>query len=327
MEKFSTFGLPTAGRAAAWNALYAQRMSRVGFTPEDLSQFDAELRIGQIGPVKLAKLSVDCCSIERTHADLVFNSPRLYSFLLQAKGKSTFYHCGNEAHLTEGDFVLCDTALPHYWVTHDPSTTIMVRVEPTVLREYLPAPEQFCGLHLGRAVGLTDTVSAMVQSLTSQVERGIDAAYEGQVARHLLEMISMSYTMGFGGSIASATLWQRRKDIIRYIEENLRDPQLTPGSIASGLRVSPRYLRTIFSISGERVSAYVLRRRLEECARQICNPAWNGHTLTEIAFSWGFNSSAYFTRSFHEQFGTAPGEYRRSAALGKAKLVPAPVVQ
>ncbi len=122
---------------------------------------------------------------------------RLYSFLLQAEGRSTFYHCGNEAHLSEGDFVLCDTGLPHYWETRDHSTTMMVRVEPNTLREYLPTPEQFCGLHLGRAVGLTDTVSAMVQSLSNRVEAGIGAAYEGQVARHLLEMISMSYSMGF----------------------------------------------------------------------------------------------------------------------------------
>jgi len=312
MERVSTIGLPAAGRTAAWNALYSQRMSRVGFVPQDQSEFDAELRIGKIGPVKLAKLFVNRCSIERSQAD-IFYSPHLYSFLLQVEGQSTFCHCGREAELTEGDFVLCDTSLPHYWVTRDPSTTIMVRVEPKVLREYLPAPEQFCGLHLGRAVGLTDTVSAMVQSLTNRVEAGIDAAYEGQIARHLLEMISMSYTMGFEVSDASATLWQRRKHIIRYIEENLRDPNLSPASIVAGLRLSPRYLRTIFFISGERVSSYILRRRLEECARQMRNPAWSGHTLTEIAFSWGFNSSAHFTRCFREQFGTAPRDYRRAA--------------
>lgn len=318
MERFTTNGLPSAGKTAAWNALYAQRMSRGGFTPEDNHQFDAELKLGRLGPVRLAKLSVDGCSFERSQSDITQNFPRLYSFLLQAQGQSTFYHCGNEAELSEGDFVLCDTGLPHYWVTREHSTTIMVRVEPNVLREYLPTPEQFCGQHLGRAVGLTDTVSAMVQSLTQRVENGLDATYEGQIAGHLLEMISMSYTMGFEGSNASATLWQRRKDIVRYIEEHLRDPALSPASIAGGLRLSPRYLRTIFAVSGERVSAYILRRRLEECARQMRNPAWHGHTLTEIAFSWGFNSSAYFTRCFHEQFGVAPRDYRRAVPVKKA---------
>jgi AraC-like DNA-binding protein len=62
------------------------------------------------------------------------------------------------------------------------------------------------------------------------------------------------------------------------------------------------------------MSAYILRRRLEECARQMCSPGWSAHTLTEIAFSWGFNSAAHFTRTFHEKYGMAPREYRRMSS-------------
>lgn len=314
MERYSTIGLPALGRTAAWNALYASQMTRVGFTPGDHSSFDAELRIGRLGPVKLARLSVGGCSVERSQNDVRSQSSRVYSFLLQAQGNSTFHQCGNEAPLSEGDFVLCNTGLPHYWLTKEPSVTIMVRVEPEVLREYLPTPEQFCGLHLGRAVGLTGTVSAMVKSLTDQVEIGKCLGYEDRIARHLLELISTSYTIGFESvSKGSASLWQRRNDIVRHIEDNLRDPGLTPASVAAGLRMSTRYMRTVFSISGERVSAYILRRRLEECAHQMRSRSWNGHTLTEIAFSWGFNSAAHFTRSFHAQFGVSPRDYRRGA--------------
>ncbi len=100
--------------------------------------------------------------------------------------------------------------------------------------------------------------------------------------------------------------------MIQYIENNLRDPELSPASISAGLRVSPRHLRTVFAPGGEKMGAYILRRRLEECARQMCNLAWNAHTLTEIAFSWGFNSAAHFTRTFHEKYGVAPREYRRN---------------
>lgn len=313
MERLSTIDLPSAGRMAAWHNLYCSRMSWVEFVPNDRQKFDAELRIGQLGPVKLARLSVDSCSVESTRSHIARNSARLYSFLLQARGGSTFYHCGNESHLAEGDFVLCDTGLPHYFLTEDVSETIMLRVPPDVLREYLPSPERFRGLPLGRAVGLTSTVAAMIQSLSDRVETGLPSDCEERVARYLLEMISMSYALGFEDQAkGSAVLWQRRNDIIRYIEDNLRDPSLTASSIAAGLRLSPRYLRTIFSVSGEKVSAYILRRRLEECARQMCSPAWTGHTLTEIAFSWGFNSAAHFTRCFRDQFGVAPRDYRRS---------------
>ena len=69
----------------------------------------------------------------------------------------------------------------------------------------------------------------------------------------------------------------------------------------------------MFAPGGEKMSVYILRRRLEECARQIGNPSWNAHTLTEIAFSWGFNSAAHFSRTFLEKYGMPPREYRRMA--------------
>lgn len=312
MELLTTLGLPTVGRAAAWGRMYATRMSKCEFTPGDKDKFNAELRIGQLGPVKLARLSVDRCSVERGQSHIARNSPRLFNFLLQAEGASTFYHCGKEANLVAGDFVLCDTGLPHYFLTHDHSVTVMLRVPGEILRTYLPTPEQFCGEQLGQATGLVGVIAAMVRELSVGAGTGIEPAYEDRVARYLLEMMSMSYTSGRGTSDEpSAIAWQRRKDVIQHIEDNLRDPDLSPASISAGLRVSPRYLRCVFAQGGEKMGAYILRRRLEECARQMANPAWNAHTLTEVAFSWGFNSASHFTRTFHEKFGEAPREYRR----------------
>ena len=312
MELLTTQGLPMTGRAAAWGEIYATRMSQCEFTPGDHNSFDAELRIGQFGPVKLARLSLDRCSVERKQCHIARNSPRLFNFLLQAEGASTFYHCGQKSDLEAGDFVLCDTGLPHYFLTDNHSVTVMVRVPGEILRTYLPTPEQFCGRQLGRATGVTRAAAAMARELSAGLNGDIEGGYENRVVRYLLEMISMSYTIGVETvDDASAIAWQRRKDVIQFIEDNLRDPELSPASISAGLRISPRYLRTVFAPGGEKMSAYILRRRLEECARQMCNPAWGVHTLTEIAFSWGFNSAAHFTRTFHEKYAMPPREYRR----------------
>ena len=155
----------------------------------------------------------------------------------------------------------------------------------------------------------------MVETLNLQIEGGFSSGDDTRFARHLLEMLSMNYSMAFEHEpVCSAVLRGRRAEVVRYVEEYLRDPELSPARVAKGLRISPRYLRTVFSHSGEKVSAYILRRRLEECAKQIGNPSWAGHTLTEIAFAWGFNSAAHFTRAFHEQFGVTPRDYRRNAA-------------
>ena len=314
METYSADALPAASRAIEWNDLYSRQLNRVEFSPEDRHSFAARLSLGRLGPIQFVRMSTNRTDIRRTRRHIVPGAPRLYSFLLQARGSSVFEHCGEEAHLGEGDFTLCDNAAPHSFSVADSSTVIMLRVDGTMLREHLPTPERFCGLRLRHEVGLTAPMSAMVEKLDARLEDGFTSVYDSSVARHLLEMMAMSYAIGFDElPDLSAVIKGRQAEVIRHIEDRLRDPRLSPASVAEGLRISPRYLRTVFAGTGEKVSAYIIRRRLEECARQIRNPAWAGHTLTEIAFAWGFNSAAHFTRTFHEQFGMAPREYRRVA--------------
>jgi AraC-like DNA-binding protein len=314
METYSADALPAASRAIEWNDLYSRQLNRVEFTPEDRHSFAARLSLGRLGPIQFVRMSTNRTDIRRTRRHIVPGAPRLYSFLLQARGSSVFQHCGHEAQLAEGDFTLCDSAAPHSFSVEDSSTVIMLRVDGATLKEHLPTPERFCGMRLRNEVGLTAPMSAMIEKLDARLEGGFSSVYDASVARHLLEMMAMSYAIGFEELPGlSAVIKGRQAEVVRYIEDRLRDPRLSPASVAEGLRISPRYLRTVFAGSGEKVSAYIIRRRLEECAKQIRNPAWAGHTLTEIAFAWGFNSAAHFTRTFHEQFGMAPREYRRVA--------------
>jgi AraC-like DNA-binding protein len=312
MQSYSTDALPAETRTSAWNLLYSQQLNNVEFTPANSKDFAARLSLGRLGPIQFARMSTNRTNILRTRRHILPGAPRLYSFLLQARGSSLLSHCGHEAQLTEGDFALCDSSAPHSFTVDDNSMVIMLRIDAATLRKHLPTPEKFCGLHLKNEVGLTGTMSAMVERLNMQLETGFTSVYDERLARHLLEMLSMSYAIGFEMTPeVSAVLGGRHAEVVRYIEDHLRDPQLSPASIAEGLRISPRYLRTIFASTGEKVSAYIIRRRLEECASQIRDPGWAGHTLTEIAFAWGFNSAAHFTRTFHEQFSMPPREYRR----------------
>ncbi len=114
---------------------------------------------------------------------------------------------------------------------------------------------------------------------------------------------------------SSAHLESLRLRIIHFIEDNLCDGDLSPAKIAAMLRTSPRYVHTIFSRSGETVSQYIRRRRLEECARLLSNAPRGGRTISDIAFDYGFASCTNFGKVFREQYGVTPTEYRRQHAV------------
>ena len=310
METFKASGLPGRTRVAAWAALYSSRLDKVDLTPAD-ENFEAELTLGTLGPMRVARMTCGRSSIARTPRHIVHAPGRAFSFILQARGGGVFAQYGNEAPLREGDITLCDSAAPHSFHLEDSSEVLMLRVPASMLKERLPSPEQFCGRHLASTEGLACTVAAVMSSLCTQLERGLSPYFQNSLARHVLDLLATSYAIAFDSlSTASSVVSGRHAKVKLYIEQHLRDPELSPCTIAQGLKLSSRYLRMIFATSSETVSAYILRRRLEECARQMADPQWRGRSIAEIAFGWGFNSAPHFTRSFRDRYGLSPRHYR-----------------
>lgn len=323
MDVYSTSHVPAGTRASYWNQVYSSRFAQVTFSPLDREEFEAELKVDHIGELGIARVQSKPTDIERTRSHIDASRRRLFSFVLQLRGSAVFSHCGHEAALEEGDFTLCDNAAPHRLRFTGPAEFIMLRVDPELLRTHLPFPERVCGLRLPAREGFTSTAATMAQSLWEQVERGLPSKFDAMITRNMLEVMATSYAIAFDPWISdSSAVGARRAEARRFIEAHLKDPALSPGKVASALRVSPRYLRMLFVGDNETVSAYILRRRLEECAKQISSALWRGRTLMEIAFHYGFNSAAHFTRVFHCHFGMTPRQYRE-AHLPKKQAVAA----
>ena len=43
---------------------------------------------------------------------------------------------------------------------------------------------------------------------------------------------------------------------------------------------------------------------------QLENKSLDDYSITQIAFSYGFNNAAHFSRKFKERYGAPPKEYR-----------------
>ena len=100
-----------------------------------------------------------------------------------------------------------------------------------------------------------------------------------------------------------------------YIEARLKDANLSPKKIAEDNGISVRYLYTLFGGQGMTVSGWVRRRRLLRCRAEL-DGADTGASITEIAYRWGLNDSAHFSRLFKASFGMSPTQYRSSRRLG-----------
>jgi AraC-like DNA-binding protein len=95
-----------------------------------------------------------------------------------------------------------------------------------------------------------------------------------------------------------------------FIEANLGDPDLSPGSIAAAHYISTRHLHDLFRELGTTVAASIRERRLERCRRDLRDPVLSDRPVTAIAARWGFLDSAHFSRIFRAAYGESPTGYR-----------------
>jgi transcriptional regulator GlxA family with amidase domain len=104
-----------------------------------------------------------------------------------------------------------------------------------------------------------------------------------------------------------------------FILAKLDDPALNPDVIAAAHRISARQLHRIFEASDSTVERWIWSQRLTRCRHELVQPG--SGSISAVAFKWGFNDAAHFSRAFREQFGVSPREFRKQSALGTTAAV------
>ncbi|MEU0054874.1 helix-turn-helix domain-containing protein [Streptomyces sp. NPDC006334] len=98
--------------------------------------------------------------------------------------------------------------------------------------------------------------------------------------------------------------------ILEYVELHLTDTGLSPESIARAHHISVRYLHKLFQDEGTSVGRWILRRRLEECRRDLRRHGRGSRTIAAVAGRWGFTSATHFSRVFRTAYGMSPSQWR-----------------
>jgi AraC family transcriptional activator of tynA and feaB len=308
-------GTVARSRLAAPGTQHSIQNERGEWLAVDLARPDGEVQTGRLGALRFARIRYRG-AVDRLLAGDPGEALAGYMLVVQLEGRGALSQYGQHAGLEPGDMVLLDNGAPHRQCLEPGSSLLLLRVPARALRPHLPSPDQFCGWRLSAGHAMTDVAASLARRFCDQTHAQLPATAQDCLARQLLEAVALAFTLEHGQLIASSSVVGGRYARARlYIEQNLGDPELGPPLVARALNVSARYLRMIFAREGECISSYMLRRRLEETARQLADPRWRGRSICEIAFNWGFNSAPHFSRSFRDHYGIPPREYRARRAV------------
>lgn len=99
------------------------------------------------------------------------------------------------------------------------------------------------------------------------------------------------------------------KKVLSYIRSNY-NKQITLDDMANCAGMSPKYFCFFFKkMTMKTPSDYLKSYRIEKASRKLLN---TDQTVTEIAYSSGFNDLSYFIKTFKSIKGVTPAQFKKS---------------
>ncbi len=95
------------------------------------------------------------------------------------------------------------------------------------------------------------------------------------------------------------------------VEKAFRDENLSLQAVSTRLGLPPHHVSWVVNeVLGQTFSRLVNSYRIDEVKRRLGESADAGRTILEIAFEAGFNTKTAFNKTFKQQTGMTPSEFR-----------------
>jgi len=187
---------------------------------------------------------------------------------------------------------------------------LILSIPRAVLRDRVAGIDRCTALRIPGTKGIGFVASNFLRSSATHADQ-LQAHEFSTLSDHALDLLTLAVTsvrpVDFNLSRSRSV---SINGIKTFIEQNLRDVNLDTSVITRHAGLSARYINDLFEDEGTSLMRYVWKRRLENCRKDMLNPVYAGHRLSDIAFRWGFNDTAHFSRAFKQQFGCSPREFR-----------------
>jgi AraC-like DNA-binding protein len=319
-ETLSTDGVQPRKRVEFWNDVACDALTAQCAQPTSPLTFCGRMTRGDIGDLRFVEFNSDAAVVRRSRAHIARSREAYYLIRIQLAGESLSSQCGQDVLLRPGDFTLCDVIRPYKLTFDDQVSILTLRVSKDLLQRYVGCPDSLVHIPVSGSTGGGVLASRLIREIWRS-SAGIVTDVESRVANVVLELFASAYVGMSCAAVDSSCLASPvRLLILDCIEQSLRDPDLSPATIAQSLRISPRHVHRVFAQRGETVTRYILRRRLERCREALDDSLLAALSLSRICSGYGFKTLPHFSRLFREEFGLPPSDYRRAARTGN--LVP-----
>jgi AraC family transcriptional activator of tynA and feaB len=265
---------------------------------------DGTMTFGPIGRLQIGHITVSRHRIGLTAEMARAERHPVAKVIIQTAGVSVYEQRGECVTLTPGDGLVYDVSQPHAITSTETTEHFVVTVPHDLVAGRGIRLDRLSAQRFSARIGVGRLAADLIHSTFGELAT-ISPECEDHLAASLLSLIFLPLP-----NEVAHTSEALRYRIESYIRDQIRDPELSIEKIASALRCSKRYLHMAFAASDRSITDHIWTTRLDGCRGDLTRR--HDQTISEIAFAWGFSSSAHFSRAFRKRFGLTPSEFRRA---------------
>ena len=302
IERYSTSNVKASARLDFWNHLASETHPGLCIDAPEVD-LRADILRWKLGDVTLSRPRSQASVAQRNWPS---GEPAIMLHY-QRYGSSRQSQRGTVCELRAGDLALCSSDEPYRLELSPKHEMFVVELPRSRLERRVPNLDA-CISH--RFNGLSPSGRILNSFLLSLWNEGDhlceDPVWRTGVTEVLVELVALALR---GNAEAGPPEDHRAMSrLLALIEDRLADPDLGPVTLAAELGISIRSLQKLLAARNTTPSAYIMSRRLARAADLLlCDPR---SSITQVAFRFGFNDSAYFCRCFRRRFGLTPTAYR-----------------
>lgn len=308
--QFDTTEVPVTTRSQYWNEVIGSTYFPLQLRFRRPEMFDGQLSVWKLGAVSLSRLTSDPLSYTRLKRHLVHERDEHYLVTVPAVSDVSFSQCGRDLRCGPGGFLIERSDEPYEFSYARANDLWVLKVRGGDLLDRVRLPDRFCAIPFDATDGVGSLFAQMLRLIPGRFE-GMSPEVRATIGQQLVDLLALSLRSD-DRVLRSTTSSVREGHLARiedYVRTHLADPALDPEQIARACRISVRYLHELFRDVGASVGQWIKSQRLNACRDALLDP-FNRRSIGEIAFQWGFNDQAQFSRSFKAQFGLSPRELR-----------------
>jgi AraC family transcriptional regulator, positive regulator of tynA and feaB len=298
-------------RVALWSDTLTTVCGPLRTEPLDAT-LDGSMTFGAIGRLQIGHIAVSRHRVGLTAELARAERHPVAKVIIQTAGVSVYEQRGDRVVLTPGDGLVYDVSQPHAILSTETTEHFVVTVPHDLVAGRGIRLDRLSAQQFSARTGVGRLAADLIHSTFGELST-ISPTCEADLAASLLSLMFLSLP----NEAADASEAFRHR-IEGYIRDQIRDPELSIDKIASALRCSKRYLHMAFAASDRSITDHIWSTRLDGCRGDLARHT--DRTISEIAFAWGFSSSAHFSRAFRKRFGVTPSEFRRVDAQNQSQI-------